>query len=69
MVNNRNVFYFIVFVGEGIGEVKLEFDWGMFICRGGRIFVFGGLGICFGVLLLIKEVKWILIFVEGNCNI
>lgn len=63
-----NFFYFIVFVGEGIGEVNVELDGGMFIWSGGGIFVWGGFGICFGVLLLIRDVNWIFIFVDGNCK-
>lgn len=66
--NNRNASHLIVPVGEGTGEAKLESDWGMFIRRGGRTFVLGGLGTRFGVLSLTKEVKRTLTFVEGNRN-
>lgn len=66
--NNRYASHLIVPVGEGTGEAKLESDWGMFIRRGGRTFVLGGLGTRFGVLSLTKEVKRTLTFVEGNRN-
>lgn len=65
-VNNRNVSYLIVPVGEGTGEAKLESDCGMFIRSGGRTFVLGGLGTRFGVLSLTKDVKRTFTFVEGN---
>lgn len=58
--------YLIVPVGDGIGEAKLESDCGMFIRRGGKTFVLGGLGTRFGVLSPTSEVKRTFTFVDGN---
>ena len=58
--------YLIVPVGDGIGEAKLESDCGMFMRRGGKTFVLGGLGTRFGVLSPTNDVKRTFTFVDGN---
>lgn len=61
-----HVSYLIVPVGEGTGEANVESDCGMFIRRGGGIFVRGGLGTRLGVSSLTNDVNRTFTFVEGN---
>lgn len=67
-LTTRMLQYLIVPVGEGTGEAMLESDCGMFIRRGGRSFVRGGLGTRFGVLSLTNDVNRTFTFVDGNRN-